>query len=140
MRFRRVRGLDKHRSAPSATKIAQMTKSLRALVLLTVLLWQSFAVLGDFGISARASAPDYPTLHATDPDIPPPVSHSSQVEVDEGIAQQPYSDTTTGGGDLLASVWENPLDSQSASRPAFCVALLQSLTLESPLRPPQHIA
>jgi hypothetical protein len=117
-----------------------MVKSVRAIVLLAVLLWQSFAVLGDFSISAHAGALEYSIAHPTPSDAPHPASHSSQIEVDEGIAQQAHWDTTQGGGDLLASVWKYTQDSRLVTRPAYCVAFAQSHTLESPLRPPQYIA
>ena len=121
-------------------KIYRMTHSLRALLLLTVLLWQSLAMLGTFSIRQRAGEMEHLTVHVQDADHHHHADHTLHMDVEEGTAQHFHADAGTGGSGLLSAAWSNFFEVRSMGVAESPAALWLSPTLEGPLRPPQRSA
>ena len=117
-----------------------MNTGQRALILLTVLLWQSLAMLGTFSIRQRAGEMEHLTVHVQDQDHHHHADHTLHMDVEEGSAQHFHADAGSGGKGLLGTAWPKPLGAASMGVAQSPPALWLSPTLEGPLRPPQHRA
>ncbi|WP_294764859.1 hypothetical protein [uncultured Rhodoferax sp.] len=115
-----------------------MTRSLHALILLTVLLWQSWAAVGATGVAVRVDEPLHVDILLSD------ASHAvdlvAHLDADEAPVQHVHLDGGAGGNELLSSSWPCFFLPRSVGFPEFVARHWQSAPADGFLRPPRLTA
>ena len=117
-----------------------MSRSLRALILLAVLLWQSMAMLGSMTVAQRAGELEHLAVHSQDVNHHHHADHALHMDDDNGLVQHLHADSGTNATGLLTSLQPSLAHSRSMSPLEASHVIWRSPTLEGPLRPPMQNA
>ena len=117
-----------------------MSRSLRALILLVVLLWQSMAMLGPVTVAQRAGELEHLAVHSQDTNHHHHADHALHMEDDDSLVQHLHADSGTNTAGLLTSLAPVVARIRSMSPPETSHVIWRSPTLEGPLRPPMQNA
>jgi hypothetical protein len=121
-------------------KSDRMSRSLRAFILLAVLLWQSMAMVGSMTVAQRASELEHLAVHSQDANHHHHADHALHMDDDDGLVQHLHADSGTNATGLLTSLQLSLAHSRSMSPLEASLAIWRSPTLEGPLRPPMQNA
>lgn len=121
-------------------KSSPMSRSLRALILLAVLLWQSMAMLGSMTVAQRAGELEHLAVHNQDVNHHHHADHALHMDDDDGLVQHLHADSGTNATGLLTSLQPSLVHSRSMSPFEASHVIWHSPTLEGPLRPPMQNA
>lgn len=116
--------------------MADVTRSLHAFILLTVLLWQSWVAVGAVSASVHVDVPVQVALLADDAN--PAVGLTLHMDADEAPVQ--HVDGGSGGNELLSSSWPRFFLARSMNIPEFVARHWHSVPAEGLLRPPRLTA
>ena len=118
-----------------------MSRSLRALILLAVLLWQSMAMLSSMTVAQRAGEMEHLAVHSQDTSHHHHhADHALHMDDDDGLVQHLHADSGTHATGLLTSLQPAVAISWSLSPVEASHVIWRSPTLEGPLRPPMKNA
>ena len=121
-------------------KFSPMSRSLRAFILLAVLLWQSMAMLGQVTVAQRAGELEHLAVHSQDANHHHHADHALHMDDEDGLVQHLHADSGTNATGLLNSLQPSLAHSRSMSPLEASHVIWRSPTLEGPLRPPMQKA
>lgn len=113
-----------------------MFRNLRSITILTVILWQSLALLGSWSVSQQVGNLEHLIVHGQDANHHHHSDNALHMDDDGGPAQHVHADTGNSSVALLTSQQSAAADVRSMSPPDKTYAVWISPTLEGPLRPP----
>ncbi len=118
-----------------------MSRSLRALILLTALLWQSMAMFGSVTVAQRAGELEHMAVHFQDAQHHHHADQALHMDDDNGGGgvQHLHADAGTNTAGLLTTALPVLARIRSMSPLETIHAIWLSPTLEGPLRPPMQI-
>jgi hypothetical protein len=117
-----------------------MTRIFRALLLLSVLLWQTATAVGSMTLAQREGGLEHLIVHCEDANHHHHADNALHMDDDGGPVQHLHADTGNGSPALLTSQPPPLADVRSMSPPDKSYAAWLSPTLEGPLRPPMQRA
>ena len=115
-----------------------MSRSLRALILLLVLMWQSVAMLGTVKVAQQVGEIEHLAVHGQDSSHHHHADHADHaLHMDDDVAvQHIHADSGNNAAGLLATFLPVVSPIRSISPPETSHAFWRSPTLDGPLRPP----
>jgi hypothetical protein len=116
--------------------MANVTRSLHAFILLTVLLWQSWVTVGVVSVGVHADAPVLAAILVDDSNTAADLT----VHMDADEAPVQHVDGGAGGNELLSAYWPRFFLARSLKLPEFVVRHWRSVPAEGLLRPPRLFA
>lgn len=129
-----------HVNAGICTRICGMSRSFRAFVLLSVLLWQSMAIFGSMTVTQQVEELEHMMVHCQDINHHHHADMALHMEDDEGGVQHVHADSANNPSALLPLMVSVIPDARSTSPVEGRLAIWLSPTLEGPLRPPMQRA
>jgi len=117
-----------------------MSNNFRALILLTVILWQSVAMFGPVILAQRAGELEHMTVHVQNASHHHHVDRALHMEDDASAVQHLHADAGTSATGLLTSSALPMRHDRLIVKLEATQAIWRSASLEGPLRPPRLTA